>query len=474
QSGTYQVTFRVSDGSLSDEETISINVKDVVINNAPILDFIGDKNVSEGAVLEFMISATDIDGDVLTYSASGLPAGASFDANTRTFRWTPNYTQSGTYQVTFRVSDGSLSDEETISINVIDFDDGSPRYFNIIEKPSNPATYAPNQVYIFGIDWHDLDGVDSAWIIFNGVKYSSVMSGGYYYFEISDLKAGTYNYEWHANDTKGNENVVTRSFVINKAIPVLSLSVRPDKTVEEGVTTTIEGKGCPNGLICTLYRNGENVTNPDVAKLKKGEYVYVYNTTGNENYTFASTTTKLIVIEESDSGGGKGGKREIYDVDENSLNNGYSRWLDVGDMLRFKICDGNYFIKLSDLTSAKATIKIMPNQITDVFKESESKSYDLHGDAIKDIIIKIEKIDYGNRRAKIFIMKLSTSVCKTISSDKTQTQGDDLIILNEKAIVKQKKSLLEYLIFGLLAGIIFEIVIVLIVTIARAISVDKK
>jgi PKD repeat protein len=58
------------------------------------------------------------------YSASGLPAGASFDPETRQFSWTPDYTQAGEYTVTFTASDGtrsySLSGTKTVTIMVRD------------------------------------------------------------------------------------------------------------------------------------------------------------------------------------------------------------------------------------------------------------------------------------------------------------------------------------------------------------------
>lgn len=120
QAGNYSITFSVSDGSLSDSETITITVTDVVINpnGAPVLNPIGNKTIAEGSLLKFAISGTDPDGDALTYSASGLPRGAVFDAGTKTFSWTPGYKQAGNYSVTFKVSDGNLSDSETITITV--------------------------------------------------------------------------------------------------------------------------------------------------------------------------------------------------------------------------------------------------------------------------------------------------------------------------------------------------------------------
>jgi parallel beta-helix repeat protein len=91
------------------------------VNNPPELEAIGDKIVDEGQTLTFALSATDADGDVLTFSASNLPDGALFDSANRTFQWTPNLTQSGTYSnVHFEVTDGFLTDTEDVTIMVND------------------------------------------------------------------------------------------------------------------------------------------------------------------------------------------------------------------------------------------------------------------------------------------------------------------------------------------------------------------
>jgi len=124
QSGTYpSVTFTVTDSGtpgLTASEAITITVTNV--NRAPVLAAIGNKTVLENALLSFTVSATDPDADTLTYTATGLPTGASFDPATRTFSWTPSYTQSGTYPlVTFTVTDSGtpgLTASEAITITV--------------------------------------------------------------------------------------------------------------------------------------------------------------------------------------------------------------------------------------------------------------------------------------------------------------------------------------------------------------------
>lgn len=90
----------------------------VTINFPPTLDPIGPKSVSEGTLLFFSINGSDRDSVSLTYSANGLPDGASFDPVTKSFSWTPGYTHAGVYNVTFTVSDGVSTDSEVVEIQV--------------------------------------------------------------------------------------------------------------------------------------------------------------------------------------------------------------------------------------------------------------------------------------------------------------------------------------------------------------------
>ncbi len=117
EAGSYQMTFSVSDGELTDQETITITVTEEAVNRAPVLDSIGDKTVQEDEQLTFTITATDPDEDELTYDATGDLA-EYFDESTQIFDWTPDYSEAGSYQMIFSVSDGELTDQETITITV--------------------------------------------------------------------------------------------------------------------------------------------------------------------------------------------------------------------------------------------------------------------------------------------------------------------------------------------------------------------
>jgi PKD repeat protein len=121
-------------------------------NLAPILNPIGPQIVDEGELLNFTVSGSDFNGDPLTYSATGLPTGATFDPATQTFSWTPDYTQAGLYSVTFTVNDGSLTDSETVPITVNNVNRAP------VLNPIGPQSVYEGQLLSFTVSGSDLDG----------------------------------------------------------------------------------------------------------------------------------------------------------------------------------------------------------------------------------------------------------------------------------------------------------------------------
>jgi hypothetical protein len=92
-----------------------------IANHNPLIATIGDKFIEKNQLLSFTVSASDPDGDNLTYSASNLHVGANLDSQTGLFNWTPSDGDVGQYLVTFTVTDDgedNLTNSETITITV--------------------------------------------------------------------------------------------------------------------------------------------------------------------------------------------------------------------------------------------------------------------------------------------------------------------------------------------------------------------
>ncbi|MGD8787497.1 MAG: putative Ig domain-containing protein, partial [Phycisphaerales bacterium] len=154
QAGSHNIKFTASDGMAEDSQVMTITVNNV--NIAPALTSIGNKSVYASQLLTFSVHATDFDGGSITYSATGMPSGATFAS--QTFNWTPNSSQAGTHDVTFIANDGENLNSETITITV-DIDTLAPTVTNC--SPNNDAIQVPlNNIISLSITDADT-GVDA-------------------------------------------------------------------------------------------------------------------------------------------------------------------------------------------------------------------------------------------------------------------------------------------------------------------------
>ena len=114
QPGNYSATVTVSDGAATDSASFNWTV--VADNVAPSLQIPGSQTAMVGQSASIQVGAFDANGDVLTFSASGLPPGLSIDASTGLIAGT--YTGAGSFTSTVTVSDGALSDSAGLAFTV--------------------------------------------------------------------------------------------------------------------------------------------------------------------------------------------------------------------------------------------------------------------------------------------------------------------------------------------------------------------
>jgi hypothetical protein len=97
-----------------------------VFPQAPVLQYIPDRQRVEGVPLSFLVEASDPNGTIPVLSASPLPVGAVFvdhGDGTGDFDWTPAVGQAGTYHISFVASDGLLEHVRTPIISICTADD---------------------------------------------------------------------------------------------------------------------------------------------------------------------------------------------------------------------------------------------------------------------------------------------------------------------------------------------------------------
>ncbi len=118
--GSYRVVVSNSFGSVtSTVATVTV----VNPNNPPVLTPISNQTINEQTLLQFACTASDPDGNSLTFSLDpGAPTGASINSSTGVFSWTPTEAQGpSTNTITVRVTDNGvppMSATQTFTVTV--------------------------------------------------------------------------------------------------------------------------------------------------------------------------------------------------------------------------------------------------------------------------------------------------------------------------------------------------------------------
>ncbi len=171
-------------------------------NNAPV--WVGGQtafNINTGTLLQFSVSAYDPDNDTVTYAVSFLPTGATFNATTKTFAWTPANNQVGAYVVQFSAFDGKAYSYQSVSIGVNSSTNNSNTNTNTtnhkpVWSPLPGQNIKVNQTLQFAILATDADGDTVHYTMLNWP------AGG-------TFNAATQTFTWNPNSNQIGTHVVS-------------------------------------------------------------------------------------------------------------------------------------------------------------------------------------------------------------------------------------------------------------------------
>jgi len=120
-----------------------------IFNNAPVFDAISNQVIAEDQNLSIVISATDLDGDTLTFVSSHNFTFTRLTASSVLAWWVPDNNDIGSPSVEFNVTDGIDTDTTTITVDV-----GATNDVPILYPIGNLQAYLhkPFKHFIFGWD----------------------------------------------------------------------------------------------------------------------------------------------------------------------------------------------------------------------------------------------------------------------------------------------------------------------------------
>jgi hypothetical protein len=192
QVGNYTIHWSAADNVTPSSGTsiMTTTVRVKPIDLPPTVGAVSSATVEEGLHLRIVAVASDPNGDavgVMTATGSAITAGATFSftpgSNVGYLDWTPNYTQAGSYSVTFTATN-SLSGSTTTSITVTD----SPPRAPVVSAPSAKSG-PPGAPITFIVTASDPGGAIAS-LVASG---SAITAGGSFAANASNT-SGTFNW----------------------------------------------------------------------------------------------------------------------------------------------------------------------------------------------------------------------------------------------------------------------------------------
>ena len=208
----------------------------VVANAAPVAPSVGTLNARQNVAFGYTLAAfTDANGDALTYSASNLPPGMTFDAATRTIGGTP--TTAGSWTVTYSANDGRGSVTST-TFTLAVAANNAPVAPSVAAQTGSLNT--PLSITLPAFTDADFDALTySASNLPTGLSFNAAtrtISG-------TPSAVGTWTVTYSANDGLGGVGSTTFSFTISNVVqpnraPVVSAPLA-DQYVDSGLSFDI-------------------------------------------------------------------------------------------------------------------------------------------------------------------------------------------------------------------------------------------
>jgi len=207
--GTFSnIVIGVSDGKVTTSlPAFSITVANTS-NRAPVISGTPATSVNAGSAYSFRPTASDADGNTLTYSIANRPSWATFNTGTGALTGTPTASQVGSYgNITISVSDGKASASlAAFAIAVVDVSNGAATL------SWTPPTTNTDGSTLTGLAGYRISYGTNASALTQTVQIANPSVTTY---SLSNLSPGTYYFAVRAYTSTGtessNSNVSTKT-----------------------------------------------------------------------------------------------------------------------------------------------------------------------------------------------------------------------------------------------------------------------
>ncbi|MDF2539606.1 MAG: conserved repeat domain protein, partial [Herbinix sp.] len=287
--GSDSFTFTVNDGT-TDSTPATVTIDITPVNDKPVATA-GTLDVTEDTLQNGTLSASDIDGDSLTFEAVTLPSKGTVVVNANgSYTYTPNADVTGSDSFTFRVKDGALySDAATIMITITLVNDNPNAHDGILDVEEDVLKKGM-------LSGTDIDGDN---LTFEAI--TQPMKG-----VVKVNPNGSYTYLPNANATGSDSfSFRTKDGSLYSEAATITINIIPvnDKPEAKDGELVVTEDSRQNGMLSATDIDGDSVFYEAISQPKKGivtvhtngTYTYLPNpnATGSDSFTYHAKDASL-------------------------------------------------------------------------------------------------------------------------------------------------------------------------------------
>ena len=235
--GTDSFTFITSDGALNSEAG-TVNIAIQPVNDAPIaLD--QSLHVPEDSPVALTLTATDVDGDPLTFSIVTQPQNGVINGTPPNLAYTPSANFYGMDTIVFKVNDGELDSQGATVTITLDSVNDPPK---ITSTPITSATIG--QSYSYDVEAADPDAGDVLTFSLESAPSGMTIdeTTGFIYWTPQSIHLGVNTIKIRVTDVDGL--FATQEFIISivdTAPPVITITTPENNSRTKNLTMTVAG-----------------------------------------------------------------------------------------------------------------------------------------------------------------------------------------------------------------------------------------
>ena len=284
--GTDSFTFTSSDGTIeSNDGTVAITV--TAVNDAPVAQD-GSNTKEEDTDQTITLSASDVDGDDLTYTIETAPTNGTVTLTGAEAVYTPNENFNGTDSFTFTSSDGTIeSNDGTVAITVTAVNDAP-----VAQDGSNTKEEDTDQTITLSAS--DVDGDDLTYTIETAPTNGTVtLTGAEAVYTPNENFNGTDSFTFTSSDGTIESNDGTVAITVT-AVNDAPVAQDGTEAVNPGIPKTfsliandIEGDNLTYSII-SQPNNGSITIDGNLATYTS-DIIFL----GEDNFTFSVSDGEL-------------------------------------------------------------------------------------------------------------------------------------------------------------------------------------